>query len=76
MVADSLAAATSGAAWDKAFIDHAVEGHIKVLQLAQDAANTTQSADIKAMIQKATPVVQKHLDKAKEIQGKLSAAKP
>ncbi len=72
---DSLAAAPKGAAWDKSFVDHAVEGHQKVLQFAQDAANATQNADIKAMIQKATPTVQKHLDKAKDIQGKL-AAKP
>ena len=75
-VGDSLAAQAKGAAWDKAFIDHAVDGHTKVLQYAQDAANATQNADIKTMIQKATPTVQKHLDKAKEIQGKLSAAKP
>ena len=74
-VGDSLTAAAKGAAWDKAFIDHAVDGHTKVLQFAQDAANATQNADIKAMIQKGTPTVQKHLDKAKEIQGKL-AAKP
>ena len=72
---ESLAAAPKGAAWDKSFIDHAVEGHEKVLQYAQDAANATQNAEIKAMIQKAAPVVQKHLDKAKDIQGKL-AAKP
>lgn len=75
-VGDSLKAQAKGAAWDKAFIDHAVDGHTKVLQFAQDAANATQNADIKAMIVKATPTVQKHLDKAKEIQGKLSAAKP
>ncbi len=72
-VADSLTSATKGAAWDKAFIDHAVDGHTKVLQYAQDAANSTQNADIKAMIQKASPIVQKHLDKAKDIQGKLAA---
>ena len=73
-VGDSLAGASKGAAWDKAFIDHAVDGHTKVLQYAQDAANATQNADIKAMIQKASPIVQKHLDKAKDIQGKLPAA--
>ncbi|CAN5915130.1 hypothetical protein BH11GEM2_BH11GEM2_04210 [soil metagenome] len=72
-VADSLTSATKGAAWDKAFIDHAVDGHTKVLQYAQDAANSTQNADIKAMIQKASPIVQKHLDKAKDIQVKLAA---
>ena len=75
-VGDSLASASKGAAWDKAFIDHAVDGHTKVLQYAQDAANATQNADIKAMIQKASPTVQKHLDKARDIQSKLAVAKP
>lgn len=70
---DSLTAVPKGAAWDKMYIDHQIEGHQKVLQFAQDAANSTQNADLKAMIQKATPTVQKHLDKAKAIQGKLSA---
>ena len=74
--ADSMASAPKGAAWDKAFIDHQVDGHTKVLVYAQDAANATQNADIKAMIQKASPTIQKHLDKAKDIQGKLPAAKP
>ena len=40
---------------------------------AQDAANATQNADIKTMIQKATPAVQKHLEKAREIRGRLAA---
>ena len=75
-VGDSLASASKGAAWDKAFIDHAIDGHTKVLQYAQDAANATQNADITAMIQKASPTVQKHLEKARDIQGKLAVAKP
>ncbi|MDQ2668541.1 MAG: DUF4142 domain-containing protein [Gemmatimonadota bacterium] len=74
-VADSMSAAPKGAAWDKFYIDHMVAGHQKVLLYAQDAANATKNADIKAMIQKGTPVVQKHLDKAKQIQGKLPATK-
>ena len=62
-----------GAAWDKFYIDHAVAGHEKVLRFAQDAANSAQNADLKTMIQKATPIVQKHLDKAKELQTKLAS---
>lgn len=67
-VADSMLAMARGAAWDKFFIDHQVDGHVKALKFAQDAANRTQNADLKAMIQKAAPAVQKHLDKAKSIQ--------
>src|SRR6185369_9825081 len=72
---DSLNTMAKGAEWDKFYIDHMVTGHEKVLRFLQDASNAAQNADLKAMIQKGTPTVQKHLDKAKEIQAKLGAAK-
>ncbi len=75
-VADSMTAMPKGADWDKFYVDHMVAGHEKVLRFAQDGANAAQNADLKAMIEKATPVVQKHLDKAKEIHTKLGTAKP
>ncbi len=71
-VADSMTSMAKGPAWDKFFIDHAVAGHEKVLQFAQDAANNAQNADLKAMIPKASSVIQKHLDRAKELQGKMA----
>ena len=63
-----------GAAWDKTYIDHEVTLHEQVLQTAAGAKNTTQNADLKALIDKATPVVQGHLDRAKSIQAKLTPA--
>ena len=75
-VADSLNTMPKGAEWDKFYADHMVAGHEKVLRFLQDASNAAQNADLKAMITKATPTVQSHLDKAKEIQTKLSAPKP
>ncbi|MEP6992682.1 MAG: DUF4142 domain-containing protein [bacterium] len=71
-VADSMTSMAKGPAWDKFYIDHMVAGHEKVLQFAQDAANNAQNADLKAMIQKAAPTIQKHLDRAKEMQGKMA----
>ena len=73
-VADSMATLPKGAAWDRFFADHQVAGHMKVLQFAQDAANRTQNAELRAMIQKAAPTVEKHLVKAKVIQGSLGSA--
>lgn len=70
-VADSMRSMPMGVAWDRFFADHQAAGHTKVLQFAQEAVNHTQNAELKAMIQKAAPVVQKHLDKAKAIQGAL-----
>jgi putative membrane protein len=70
-MADSLKAQARGAAWDKAYIDHEVAMHESVLNTAQTALGATQNADLKALIQKAAPNVQAHLDHAKQIQSKL-----
>jgi putative membrane protein len=69
---DSLNSMAKGQAWDKFYVDHAVMGHEKVLNFAQNAANSAQNADLKAMIEKATPTIQKHLDEAKKLQAKMS----
>lgn len=68
---DSLNAMPRGAAWDKTYIDHEVADHEQVLNKAQTALGATQTADLKALIQKAAPNVQAHLDRAKQIQSKL-----
>jgi putative membrane protein len=70
-MSDSLKAQARGAAWDKAYIDHEVAMHEAVLNTAQTALGATQNADLKALIQKAAPNVQAHLDHAKQIQSKL-----
>ena len=75
MAQHGLAAMTSmpkGAAWDKAYIDNEVAVHESVLANATAASKATQNADVKALIEKAAPIVQKHLDRAKEIQKTLT----
>ena len=72
-VLDSMTALPKGAAWDRFFVEHQVVGHTKALQFAQDAVNRTQNADLKVLIQKAAPTVQKHLDKARALQGRLGS---
>ena len=54
-----------GAAWDKMYIDHEVEMHEQVLQTARQAHGQAQNAELKAMIEK-------HLERAREIQQKLT----
>lgn len=71
---DSLNTMPKGAAWDRAYIDHEVAGHQAVLQLLQQAGGAAQNAQLKDLIQKATPAVQGHLAKAKDIQQKLGSA--
>jgi len=68
---DSLTAMAKGAAFDKAYIDHEVAYHQAVIQTAQTAAGAAQNADLKALIQKAAPNLQAHLEHAQKIQAKL-----
>jgi putative membrane protein len=70
-MSDSLNALARGAAWDKAYIDHEVAMHESVLSNAQTAAGATQNAELKALIEKAAPNIQAHLEHAKQIQSKL-----
>ena len=68
---DNLNSTTKGKDFDKAYIDGQVDDHKKVLDLAVKAMAQAQSTELKNLIQKATPVVQSHLDKAESIQKAL-----
>jgi len=70
---DSLNAMPKGKAWDKAYIDYEVNYHQQVLQTATKALDAAQNQELKDLIKKAAPVLQKHLDRAKEIQQKLGS---
>jgi putative membrane protein len=62
----------TGAAFDKAYIDHEVVYHEGLLETANQALAAAQNPELKDLIQKAAPVVQKHLDMAKQLQAKLN----
>jgi len=64
-----------GADLDKAYIDDAVDDHQKDLSSLKDWQAAANAPELKKAIADALPVVQKHLDHAKSIQQKLSAAK-
>ena len=70
---DSLSAMPKGKAWDKAYIDFEVNYHQAVLQTATKALGAAQNQELKDLITKAAPVIQKHLDMAKQIQAKQGA---
>lgn len=71
---NTLNSTARGAAWDRIYIDHEVMMHAEALQFAQQAAQSTQNAELRALLEKMTPVFQKHLDRAKEIQQSLAPA--
>ena len=66
---------TSGKAFDRAYLEHEVAYHKAVIDAVKGTLlPATQNADLKALIDKATPTIQQHLDKAKSIQSKLTPA--
>jgi putative membrane protein len=69
---DSLNAMPKGKAWDKAYIDYEVTYHQQVLETATKALAAAQNPELKALIQKAAPVIQHHLDMAKQNQARLA----
>jgi putative membrane protein len=70
---DALKKTAKGAEFDQTYIDHEVSIHQAVLDFANQARVTTQTAELRALIEKAIPVVKKHLDQAQLIQKKLGA---
>ena len=63
----------SGAAFDKAYIDHEVTYHQAVLDaLDKTLIPGAQNADLKALLVKVRPAFVAHLDRAKNIQGSLA----
>jgi putative membrane protein len=70
----ALQAAPRGAEFDRTYIEQEVAIHKAVLDLTEKAHGQAKNADLKALIEQAKPVIEKHLAKAEEIQKKL--AKP
>ena len=68
---DALKKTAKGAEFDRTYIDHEVSIHQALLDFANQARVTTQTAELRGLIEKAVPVIKKHLDQAQEIQKKL-----
>ena len=70
----ALESTPKGAEFDRVYIEQEIAAHKAVLDLAENAAGQAQNEQLKALIEKAAPVIQKHLDQAEKIQGELGAA--
>jgi len=65
----------SGAAFDRAYIDHEVEYHQTVLDaIDKTLIPNAQNADLKALLQQTRPAVAAHLEMAKGLQTKLQGS--
>jgi putative membrane protein len=68
----ALQTTPKGAEFDRTYIENEVSVHQAVLDFANQARVSTQTAQLKDLIEKAIPIIRKHLDQAQEIQKKLS----
>jgi putative membrane protein len=65
--------ALSGAAYDRAYMQHEVEYHQQVLDaLDQQLIPGAQNAELKDLLQKSRPAFEAHLEMAKQIAGQLN----
>lgn len=67
----ALKSAAKGAEFDRVYIDQEVAAHKAVLDLADKARSQAQNEQLKALIEQARPVIEKHLEQAEAIQSKL-----
>lgn len=73
---DALARVEPGPAWDRAYLDYSVAAHQAAFENAARALAATHRPEIRQLIDRSVPIVQKHLDKARTLQRMLSAARP
>ena len=57
-----------GAAFDRAYMDAQVQAHEKAVADLQRFAREASDADLKALIERAIPKIQQHLDQARRVQ--------
>jgi putative membrane protein len=70
----ALQSTPRGAEFDRTYIDNEVTIHQAVLDFANQARVTTQTPQLRALIEKAIPVIRKHLDQAMALQKQLTSA--
>ncbi len=67
----ALRAAPKGAQFDRTYIEQEVAAHKLVLEVAEKGHGAAQNEELKKLIEQAKPVIEKHLERAEEIQKKL-----
>ena len=61
----------SGAEFDKAYMKHMVEDHVKDVAEFEKASTTAMDSDVKGWAGKTLPTLQQHLQLAKDVSSKL-----
>ena len=68
-----LQSTAKGAEFDRAYMTGQVQAHQQTLTELQSYQGMVQNAELRAMIEKAIPAVQQHLQRAQTIQGQLGS---
>ena len=71
---EALKSAQKGAEFDRTYIEQEITAHQAVLDIAEQSHEAADNAELKALIEKARPVIEKHLKQAKEIEKSLSTS--
>lgn len=69
---DRLGSTAKGMAFDTAFVNHEVEDHQHDIDDAKQMVDAAKNPQVKQLVQKTLPVLQKHLDRAKALQEQFS----
>jgi putative membrane protein len=67
----AIKAAPKGPQFDRLYIEQEIGAHKLVLDVAEKGHDAAQNEELRKLIEEAKPVIQKHLDRAEEIQKKL-----
>jgi putative membrane protein len=70
-VTAALQSAPKGPEFDRVYIQNEVTVHKAVLDLAEKAHEQAQNEELKKLIEQAKPVLEKHLQKAEDLEKKL-----
>ena len=70
----TLKSTPRGPEFDRVYIEQEIAAHKAVLDVAGKGHDQAQNEQLKALIEQAKPVIQKHLDQAEAIQKKLGEA--
>jgi putative membrane protein len=68
---DHVATAESGLGWDRVYLDYAIAAHNSAMENTARALAATRRPEVKQLIEKSVPILQKHLDKARSLRRTL-----
>ena len=69
---DVFNSTAKGAEWDKAYVDYELTYHQGLMETAKAAIAAAQNAELRALLESAAPVVQKHIDMAQAMKAKMA----